>query len=79
MGAKLKKAERRAAGLTCIALFHVLQSGVAHPLKQLAQGFPNAGGSRAGLTDREAEYIEDLAERLFRAAELIRALGWRLR
>lgn len=74
---KLRKAERKAAGMACMSLFH-LTCAISHGLKQVASTHPpSGGGTGEGLTEKEREYVLKLSTRFHDNGELLRRLGWR--
>lgn len=74
----LDAAKRHAAGHACLVVFHVLSSGVIHPLKMIADPRLRETSMAAGLTLKEVELIQRKTAELADYAELFRKLGWRL-
>lgn len=75
---KLNRAGRLAAGHACFVMFHVLQSGVVHPLRMMLDARSPTPDMVQGLTPKERELIERMKDDLDATAETLRKLGWRL-
>lgn len=75
----LDRAARTAAGHTCMTQFHIVSSGVRHPLRMLIDPRLTGGISlTAGLTEKEAQLVDKICGQLASEAEVLRQLGWRL-
>lgn len=86
MKPKLDRAQRKAAGHTCRALFHIVMSAghtlqaVARPVKYDVGKHPYMGTIHwmgDGLTKKERAYVEGLADNLLNSSELLRQLSGR--
>jgi hypothetical protein len=73
----LDRDARMAAGHVLLTQFHIVQSGVRHPLRMLID--PRLAGYdlTRGLTPKEAELVEKTCRNLEEIAEVLRVLGWR--
>lgn len=70
-------ASRRAAGHIMLGLFHLVSSGVVHPLRTMTNTQVMDSTWR-GLTPKERQLIIKKIAELDDTAELFRMLGWRL-
>jgi hypothetical protein len=73
---KINRVHRRAAGQVCLALFGTLNA-TTHAVRNIARA-DERWGTGKGLTDKEREYVIDLATRLHKEGERLRMIGWRL-
>jgi hypothetical protein len=71
---RIDKVKRKAAGHTCLLLFHST-CGIAHGLHTVAAH--RESGLGAGLSERERAYVENLATEMSKQANTVRKLGWR--
>lgn len=86
MKPKLNRAQRKAAGHTCRALFHIVMTA-GHTLKAVARPVAYDPGDHPlmgtihwmgdGLTKKERAYVEGLADNLLNSSEQLRQLGSR--
>src|SRR5512135_3259882 len=75
---KSERIKRVAAGHVCLAVFHILISGVVHSLRQVAGVNPNFDSDLgAGLTEKERQLVLRLATHINGEADIIRQLGLR--
>jgi hypothetical protein len=88
MGQKIDRAQRKAAGHTCGALFHIVFNAgqtlrvVARPIQHDPGGHPLMGtihNMGDGLTPKERKYLEKISQDLIDSAEILRKLMWRFR
>lgn len=75
---KVNRAGRIAAGHACFVAFHVLTSGVVHPLRMMLDVRSPTPDMARGLTPKERELIESIKDDINAHAETLRKLGWRL-
>lgn len=86
MGQKINKAQRKAAGHSCLLIFHAVMSAghmlqhVARPVeydeaRHVRMGTKNWMGE--GLSDKEQAYVMKKADELLDLADTIRGLGQR--
>ena len=74
----LDRAQRKAAGLVCLCVFHTLSSGVVHTLRMQIDHRVPLTSLAGGLTIKEQELITRKMKELSETADLFRRLGWRL-
>lgn len=75
MGDKINRVHRRAAGQMCLALFG-MTNALTHSVRNVART-DERWGTGSGLTDKERQYIEEMAIRMHQEGERLRRLGWR--
>lgn len=76
---KIDRAKRQAAGHACLAMFGLCNT-ISHSIRQIAATHPPSGvGLGKGLTEKEREFVVNLATKFHDNGELLRKLGWRFR
>jgi hypothetical protein len=74
----LDRAQRKAAGVVCLSVFHILSSGVVHTLRMMVDDRISLTSATGGLTVKEQELIQRKMKELSDTADIFRRLGWRL-
>lgn len=73
---KIDKVKRKAAGHTCLLLFHAANT-VRHGMRMVTDGSAARDGLGDGLTEKERAYINRMADDMNETATKLRKLGWR--
>lgn len=74
---KIDRAQRKAAGMFLLSLFAVSNT-VSVALKRVTEVHPpSGGGTGAGLTDKEKEFVLKISTRYHDNGEVLRKLAWR--